>query len=60
MQKQTKQIAEYIISKEEAQAFLRALQFCRHRLIEHSSSGAISVGKVGYIQGLIDELMEII
>lgn len=60
MQKQIKQITEIIISKEEAQAFLRALQYCRHRLIEHGSSGAISVGKVGYIQGLINELEEVI
>jgi hypothetical protein len=60
MKKQITKVEEYIIGKAEAQTFLRALQYCRHRINEHNSNGVLSVGTLVYLQGIINELEEII
>jgi hypothetical protein len=60
MKTQTKTIKEIIISEEEARTFLTTLQYVRHRLMAHNSQGALLVGKLDYVQGLINELEEVI
>ena len=37
-------------------AFKHALQYVLHRLKEHHSTGALTVGKEQYVKGLLEEL----
>jgi hypothetical protein len=53
---QLQQIKELVLSDQEADTFLKALVYIRHRLKEHEGSGAESVGQLDYIKELIKQL----
>ena len=60
MKKQKINSYEYIINEEQMRVFLKALQYCRHRVVEHNSMGALSVGNVSYLQTIINEIEKIL
>ncbi len=50
------QKAQLILEDDEIMAFKHALQYVLHRLKEHHSTGALTVGKEQYVKGLLEEL----
>jgi hypothetical protein len=47
---------QLILEDDEIMAFKHCLEYVRHRLVIHHSKGAESVGKIDYVEGLLQEL----
>ena len=47
---------QLILEDNEILAFKHALQYVLHRLKEHHSTGALTVGKEQYVKSLLEEL----
>jgi len=56
MQKQIRQIKEYTLTQEEFDCFTRALVYVRHRILEHDSYGAKTVGQWKYIVDMLEKI----
>lgn len=56
MQKQIIKRAEYTLTEEEFECFTRALVYIRHRILEHDSEGAKTVGQWKFIVDMLEKI----
>jgi hypothetical protein len=47
---------QVILEDDEIKTFRNALYYIKHRIEEHHSKGALSVGSLPYIESLLEEL----